>query len=123
MRTFNHCLATSRSGKSALFRVTVNDRDGVRKITLSSVLGWRAKLARRHLAFDSDEWNDAAVRTFVGLHALGAARDNAEAIHYIDTVRSMGSMEAHFWASKFLSNGKTRGAWRAFYRERGNGAS
>ena len=118
MRAFNHCLAASRSGKSMLFRVTVNDRDGERMITLSSVLGWRAKLARRYLAFDSDEWNDTAVRTYVGLNALGAARDKIEAIHYIDTVRSMGSMEAHFWASKFLTNDRARSAWRALYRER-----
>lgn len=118
MRTFNHCLATSRSGKSALFRVTVNDRDGERVITLSSVLGWRAKLARRYLTFDSDEWNDAAVRTFVGLNVLSAARDRIEAIHYIDTVQSMGSTEVHFWTSKFLTNDRARSAWRAFYRER-----
>ena len=118
MRTFNHCLVPSRSGKSALFRVTVNDRYGERMMTLSSVSGWRAKLARKHLSFDSDEWDEATVRTFVGLNALSAARDHMEAIHYIDTVKSMGSTEAHFWAGKFLTNDRTRSAWRAFYRER-----
>ena len=118
MRTFNHSLISSRSGKSELFRVTVNDRYGERLVTLSSVMGWRAKLARKYLSFDSDEWNDATVRTFVGLNALSAARDRLEAMHYIDVVKSMGSTEAHFWASKFLTNDRTRGAWRALYRER-----
>lgn len=118
MRMFNHCLATSKSGKSVLFRVTVNDRYGERMITLSSVSGWRAELARRHLSFDSDQWDDQAVRTFVGLNVLSAAKGRIEAIHYIDTVKSIGSTEAHFWASKFLNNDKTRGAWRALYRER-----
>ena len=119
MRTFNHCLTTSRSGKSILFRITVSDRDGERIMTFSSVKGWRAELAKRHLMFDSDEWNDAAVKTFVGLNALSAAKDKIEAIHYIDTVRSMGSTETHFWASKFLTtNGKARSAWGAFYREK-----
>lgn len=115
MRLFNHCLATSKSGKSVLFRVTVNDRHGERMITLSYVSGWRAQLARRYLSFDSDKWDDQAVRTFVGLNALSAAKDRIEAIHYIDTVKSIGSTEAHFWASKFLSNERARSAWRAFY--------
>ena len=118
MRTFNHCLISSKSGKSAFFRVTVNDRYGERMVTLSSVKDWRAKLARKYLSFDSDEWGDQAVRTFVGLNALGVAKDRLEAMHYIDTVKSMGSTEVHFWASKFLINDRTRGAWRAFYRER-----
>ena len=118
MRTFNHCLVSSKSGKSMLFRVTVNDRYGEKMITLSSVSGWRAKLAKKYLLFDSDEWNDITVRTFVGLNALSAAKSRLEAIHYIDTVKSIGRTEAHFWASKFLNNGKTRSAWRALYRER-----
>ena len=118
MRTFNHCLATSRSGKSVLFRVTVNDRLGERMITLSSVTGWRADIAAKHLQFDSEEWNDVAVKTFVGLNALKAARDRREALRYIEIVRTVGGMETHFWASKFLSNENTAGAWRAFYRKR-----
>lgn len=101
-----------------LFRITVNDRYGEKMITLASVSGWRAKLARKYLLFDSDEWDDTTVRTFVGLNALSAARDKPEAIHYIDTVKSIGRTEAHFWASKFLNNDRTRVAWRAFYRER-----
>ena len=118
MRTFNHCLVSSRSGKSALFRIIVNDRYGERMITLSSVLGWRAELARKYLSFDSDEWDDTTVRTFVGLNVLSAAKDRMEAIHYIDTIKAMGSTEAHFWASKFLNNNRARSAWRVFYRER-----
>ena len=118
MRTFNHCLTPSRSGKSILFRITVNDQYGERMITLSFVSGWRAELAEKYLSFDSDSWNDQTVRTFVGLNALKSAKDKTEAIHFIDAVRSMGNMEAHFWASKFLNNDKTRGAWRAFYRDR-----
>ena len=118
MRMFNHCLATSKSGKSELFRVTVNDRDGERLVTLSSVTGWRAKLARRYLSFDSDEWDDATVRTFVGLNTLSVAKDRIEAIHYINVVKTIGSTEAHFWANKFLTNDRAGRAWRAFYRER-----
>ena len=101
-----------------LFRITINDRYGEKMITISSVSGWRAKLAKKYLLFDSDEWDDITVRTFVGLNALSAAKDKFEAIHYIDTVQSMGRTEAHFWASKFLSNEKARSAWRALYRER-----
>lgn len=115
MRTFNHCLIPSKSGKSILFRVTVNDRYGEKTMTLSSVMGWRADLAKKYLSFDSDEWNDAAVRTFVGLNVLSAAKDRSEAIHYIDTVKTIGNTEAHFWASKFLSNERARSAWRSFY--------
>ena len=117
MRTFNHRLAASRSGKSMLFRITVNDRYGERMITLSSVTGWRATLARKYLSFDSDEWGDKVVRAFVGLNVLSAAKDRHEAIHYIDTVKSIGSAEIHFWASKFLNSNKARSAWGALYRE------
>lgn len=109
---------SSKSGKSELFRVTVNDRYGERMVTLSSVTGWRAKIARKYLSFDSEEWNDTTVRTFVGLNALGAARDELEALHYIDIVKSIGKTDAHFWANKFLTNDRARGAWRVFYRER-----
>ena len=62
--------------------------------------------------------DENAVRTFVGLNALSAARDKREALHYIETVKSIGSMEAHFWANKFLNNDRARAAWRALYRER-----
>ena len=117
MREFNHCLVASKSGKSMLFRVTVNDRFGERVMTLSSVTGWRAALAKKYLSFDSGELDDRAVRTFIGLNVLSAARDRFEALHYIDMVRSIGSMEAHFWANKFLSNDNARGAWRALYRK------
>lgn len=118
MRTFNHCLTSSRSGKSVIFRITVNDQDGESTIPLSMVMGWRAELARKYLTFDSDEWNDTAARTFVGLNVLSAAKDKFEAIHYVDIVKSIGNTEAYFWASKFLSNDKARGAWKAFYKER-----
>ena len=116
MRTFNHALVASKSGKSMLFRVTINDREGERMMTLSSVMGWRAALAGKYLSFDSDEWGDQAARMFVGLNVLSAAKDRTEAIHYIDIVKTIGSAEAHFWASKFLNNDRARYAWRAFYR-------
>lgn len=115
MRSFNHCLAASRSGKSVHFQVTVNDRYGEQPISLSWVFGWRAELAKKHLSFDSDEWGGQAVRTFVGVNTLRAARDKFEALHYIDTVKSMNIAEVHFWAGKFLSNHRTKSAWRVFY--------
>lgn len=115
MRTFNHALVASKSGKSMLFRVTIHDSYGEKMITLSSVKGWRAGLARKYLSFDSDEWGDQAARVFVGLNVLSAAKDRIDAIHYIDIIKTMGSAEIHFWASKFLNNDRTRAAWRVFY--------
>lgn len=115
MRTFNHALVASKSGKSMQFRVTIHDRYGEKMITLSSVMGWRADLARKYLSFDSDEWGDQTARMFVGLNVLSASKDKMEAIHYIDIIKTMGSAETHFWASKFLNNTRTRTAWRAFY--------
>jgi len=116
LRALNHCLINSKSGKSAFFRVLINDRYGETKVTLASVSGWRAHLAKKYLSFDSAEWNDHTVRRYVGIKALGVARDRQEAVHYIDLVRSMGSTEAHFWASKFLGNDRAHSAWRALYR-------
>ena len=116
MRSFNHCLTASKSGKSALFRITVNDRFGKQIITLSSVTGWRAKIAMKYLTLDAEEWDDHTVRKFVGLNALKAAKDRFEALKYIDQVKSLGSMEIHFWANKFLTNENSQKAWRAFYK-------
>ena len=88
MRTFNHYLATSRSGKSAFFRVTVNDRDGERMITLSSVLGWRADLARRYLTFDSDEWNDTGRQNVRRTECVGRSqgKNRSNPLHRYCTV-------------------------------------
>ena len=116
MRSFNHCLTASKSGKSALFRITVNDRFGKQIITLSSVTGWRAKIAMKYLTLDAEEWDDHTVRKFVGLSVLKAARNRFEALKYIDQVKSLGNMEVHFWANKFLTNENSQKAWRAFYK-------
>ena len=115
MRSINHCITTSKSGKSAHFRIIVDDRFGKQAVTISSVTGWRAKLATKYLLFDTAEWNDSTVRQFVGIHVVKAARDKFEARQYIEHIKSLGSMEVHFWANKFLINENAPKAWRAFY--------
>ncbi len=99
-----------------MFKITVDDVFGEQTINFSSVTGWRAKLATKYLSFETDEWNDVVVRKFVGLHVLKAAKDKFEAMQYIEQVKSLGNMEIHFWANKFLTNNNSLKAWRAFYK-------
>ena len=116
MRNFNHCLTTSKSGKSVIFRITVDDRFGEQTINFFSVTGWRARLATTYLSFETEEWNDDVVRKFVGINVLKASKDKFEAMQQIDQVKSLGNMEVHFWANKFLTNDNSAKAWRALYK-------
>lgn len=115
MRKFRHLLCPSKNGKSAVFRVVVEDRFGKKTINFTFVMGWRKELALKHLAFESEEWNRDVARAYVGLQALKCAKDEYEATKFISDVKSLGSMEVHFWANMFLTNDRTRRAWRAFY--------
>ncbi len=116
MRSFNHCLTTSKSGKSVIFKITVDDRFGEETINFSSVTGWRARLATKHLSFDTEEWNDDVVRKFVGLSVLKSSKDKFEAMQFMEQVKTLGNMEVHFWANKFLTNENSAKAWRALYK-------
>ena len=70
MRQLNHVLTKSKSGKSMILKVEINDRYGKQKVTFSSVKGWRMLLAQKHLLVESDEWNDDVARKFVGMEIL-----------------------------------------------------
>ena len=117
MRNFNHCLTTSKSGKSVLFQITVNDRFGEKTINFSSVTGWRTSLALKHLSFNISEWNDAVVRKFVGFCVLKSSKNKFEAIEFIEQVNALQNMEVHFWANKFLTNDNSAKAWRSLYKK------
>lgn len=116
MRRFNHCMAASKSGKSVTFKVTVDDRFGIHTYTLASTKGWRVKFVVKHLAFESEKWDDGTVMRFVGLHVVKAASDRFEALRYLEQLKTIGNMEVHFWASKFLTNKNACKAWTALYR-------
>jgi hypothetical protein len=107
------------SGRTASFLVTVNDHYGFRRFTLGMVKGWRRELALKHLKLvERAGWDVDAVRTFVGIYALKAARDAEEALRYLDLVKHMEKLDIYFWACVFLVNPK-RGlrAWRVLYGE------
>ena len=84
-------------------------------INHSSVTGWRCKIALKHLVFNSEDRDDDVTRKFIGLQVLKSAKDKYEALQLIEEVRSLSSMEVHFWAYKFLTNEKAIKAWRALY--------
>ena len=65
MRDYKHVLCQSKSGKSVMFRVDVDDRFGKQAINFASVSGWRSKLALSHLFFETEDWNDDAARKYV----------------------------------------------------------
>lgn len=115
MRDYNHSLCQSRSGKSVLFRISVDDKFGKQTLNLVMVSGWRKKLALTHLFFQAEDWNDDVRRKYVGIQVLKCAKNRYEAIKFIDIVKSLSLMEIHFWANKFMTNEKSNRAWRTLY--------
>jgi hypothetical protein len=115
LRVYNHELTTSKSGKSVVFKINVDDRFGKQTINHSSVTGWRCKIALKNLVFNSEDWDDDVTRKFIGLQVLRSAKNKYEALKFIEEVRTHSSMEIHFWAYKFLTNNKAIKAWRSLY--------
>ena len=115
MRIYNHILAPSKSGKSVIFQINVDDRFGKQIINHSSVTGWRCKIALKHLFFNSEDWDDDVTRKYIGLQVLKSSKDKYEAMQFIEQVRSHSSMEVHFWAYKFLTNEKSVKACSVLY--------
>ncbi len=115
MRVYNHVLAPSKSGKSVIFQINVDDRFGKQTINHSSVTGWRCKIALKNLVFNSEDWDDDVTRKFIGLKVLKAAKTKYEALQFIDEVRSHSSMDVHFWTYKFLTNDKAIKSWKSLY--------
>jgi hypothetical protein len=115
MRNYKHVLCQSKSGKTVMFRVDIDDTFGKRAIKFASVSGWRTKLALNHLFFETEDWNDDVARKYVGMQVLRSARNKYDASLSINIVKSLSSMEIHFWASKFMISDKSGRAWRAMY--------
>ena len=112
MRIYHHILQKSRSGKSIIFKIYVNDVFGQQQINYASLSGWRAKLAERHLFFDQEDWNGDIARKFVGMMALKAARDQYQGTRFLNHVKEESEMEIHFWAHQFLKNRRASSAWK-----------
>jgi len=115
MRDYEHSLCQSKSGKSVLFRINIDDKFGKKTINLVTVSGWRNKLALTHLSFQTKEWNDDVRRKYIGIQVLKCAKDKYEAIEFINIVKSLSPMEIHFWTNKFMTNKKSGKAWRLLY--------
>ncbi len=116
MREFNHALTLSKSKKSAMLKVEINDQYGKQIINLSSVRSWRKDLAIKHLKFECKNWDIESARAYIGLEVLKSAKDIYEANRLLEVVKSLNNLEIHFWASKLLTNSKTRRAFRLMYR-------
>lgn len=112
MRVYRHVLQKSKSGKSIIFKIYVNDIFGEGKINYASLTGWRADLAERHLFFDQEDWNDNIARKFVGMMVLRMAHDRYQGTRFLNHVKQESDMEIHFWANQFLRNNKAPSAWK-----------
>ena len=115
MRQLNHILTRSKSGKSIVLKVEINDRYGKQKINFSMLKGWRMLLAEKHLLVESDEWNDDVARKFVGMKILSASKNEFEGTKFLNIVKNHSTLEVHFWASKFMLHDKASKSWRALY--------
>lgn len=112
MRVYHHILQRSKSGKSIIFKIYINDIFGEQRINYASLCGWRASLAEKHLSFDQEDWNDDVARKFVGMMTLKIARDQYQGARFLNHVKAASDMEIHFWAYQFLKNRKALNAWK-----------
>lgn len=115
MRNIKHLLCESKTGKSAVLRIELDDRFGKKTINFSSVKGWRKDLALKYLLFEPTEWNDNVVKMYIGLQVLKCSKDKYEAIKFINIIKALNSIDLYFWSNKFLTNKLTKKAWRSFY--------
>jgi len=112
MRVYHHTLQRSKSGKSIIFKIHVNDSFGEQKIKYASLSGWRAKLAEKHLLFDQENWDDDIARKFVCMTVLKVAQDRYQGTKFLNHVKNESDMEIHFWAYQFLKSEKAKTAWK-----------
>jgi len=115
MRVYHHVLEKSKSGKSVVFKVYIDDRFGRQTVKHASVSGWRCSIAEKYLSFDREDWDDDVARKYVGMMLLKAARDRYEGTRFLNHVRDESRMEIHFWAYQFLTNRSTASAWKTLY--------
>ena len=115
MRDIKHYLSKSKTGKSAILKIEHDDMFGKKTVNFSSVKGWRKDLALKYLSFESREWNGTVARMYLGLQVLKSSKDKYEAIEFMNIVKSLNIIDIHFWSNKFLTEKKTKKAWRSFY--------
>jgi|GEM_PF-824694 len=115
MRELSYSLALSKSRKSVMLRIEVDDQYGRRAVTLSIVKGWRKDIAVKHLMFEGNDWSIDSARTYIGLEVLKVAKDWYEGIKLVNIVKGLSVFEVHFWASKLLVNKKARRAFKVMY--------
>jgi hypothetical protein len=115
LRQLNHLLIRSKSGKTIVLKVEVNDRYGKQKINFSTLKGWRMLLAEKHLAVESSEWGNDVAQKFLGMKILSCSKNEFEATKFLNIVKNHSTLEIHFWASKFMLQKNSAKAWRALY--------
>jgi len=81
------------------------DSTGNGETTLGSLRGWKARMISS--AFDNCDgsWEDA-MKVLIAIKGVSACRSRWGAEKLIDTIKVMELGEAHFWASKIITDGK-----------------
>jgi len=116
LRSVKYRIEKSKSGKTASLLAIIEDRFGRNRINLSRVRGWRKELALKYLTLNQEEWNDNVAKAFVCIEVLKCARNQDEAVKFLQAVNSLDQLELHFWATKLLNgNKKAIKAWRILY--------
>jgi len=116
MRMWNHKINKTQSGKSVNLTVIVLESYGKKTFCMSTLRGWRANMVFNHLQCESSTWDINIARKFVIMESVRTAKNQYEANKFLAAVNLLGSMEIHFWASKFLIDRNLASrAWRVFY--------
>lgn len=122
--------------KSVSLDALIIDNYGKQSFRYGSVRGWRKNLLKTFikgiqskyqrlnnlkngdLEFDDSNltmnW-DYNARILVCIKILQASKNYYEANLFIESIEAMSTGEIHFWAAKFLSNKKTKNAFRSLY--------
>ena len=116
MREVSYLLEGRGGRQYVVLRAYVQDRFGTRKIPLMRLCGWRGELVLRHLKLDGGASYDEVALVFTGMKVVRFSRSREEALRFLNRVKELSRLELHFWASKFLLDGrKAFRAWRALY--------
>ena len=115
MRQLNHLLVKSKSGKSIILKIEINDKYGKQKINFSILKGWRMFLIEKYLLGSSEEWTDDVARKFIAMKVLTSAKNEFEGAKFLNIVKNHSTFEIHFWASKFMLHDKTSRSWKILY--------
>jgi len=94
-----------RKSNHVVLKARWYDSTGNGETRLASLRGWKARMLSCAFENCDGSWEDA-MKVLIAIRGVSACRSRWGAEKLIDTIKAMELGEAHFWASKMISDGK-----------------